>query len=168
MQKIKRFTKIIIVIFFALFSLIIVSHQHYSEQIELQIRRHQLIKAINNGDTNLYIKYAFNEDISEFTDAEMEIKKQITIEILRKYVHESGTPWPDKDLHRGFSLSSILMSGSPDFGGIGVADTEEGYKLLQLAIQKYESEYPRPSGSTLIAERQNDGTVLVGVRHSIR
>jgi len=148
MQRINRFTKIIIVIFFALFSLIFVLHQQYSEQIDLRIRHYQLTKAVMNGDVDLYVKYGFNKDLSEYTNAELEIQRKIMIEILRKYLQESGTPWPDKTVEQGMVLFSILRGGSPKFVGTGLADTEEGYKLLQLAIQKYESEYPGPSVST--------------------
>ncbi len=151
-------------IFFALSFIFL----NFSEQINLGLKHYQLTKAVRNGDVDLYNKYGFNKDLSEYTNAELEIQRHIMVEILRKYIQESGTAWPDKEVENGMVLFSILLGGSPEFGGIGVADTDEGYELLQLAIQKYTAEYPNSSDSTLIAEKQENGAVLVGMRLSIQ
>jgi len=163
-----RIAKRFILSFFCVFLILKIIFHIYSDQVDLKIRQYHLTRAVMNGDIDLYVKYGFNKDLSKYTNSELEIQRQIMVEILRKYVQESGTSWGDNEVENGMVLFSILWGGSPEFGGFGVADTEEGYALLQQASKKYSLAYPMHPRSTLIAERHEDGTVSVGVRETMR
>jgi hypothetical protein len=48
------------------------------------------------------------------------------------------------------------------FGGLGIADTKEGFLIAQEAVQKFNKKYSRP-GESLSLTKSEDGEVSLGV-----
>ena len=83
---------------------------------------------------------------------------------LQIWLNENVTLWNDEELEKRSIVLTVLTSSSPEWGGSGLAESDEGFDLVERAIIKLDTKYPRQHHGRTFIRRDTDGKVVIGER----
>lgn len=131
--------------------------------------RRDLLAAIEQNDFEQYIENLeyisdVDDNMYDFRNKEERLAVQEAQKrLLHKWLNEDVTLWNDAEREEITILSAILLSGSPEWGGTGLAESEEGFELGKKVIEKYKDKYPSEPDNEMFIRRMKDGKVGVGI-----
>jgi len=83
--------------------------------------------------------------------------------LIQKWIVHDFEDWHSIEDERRMIYALICTCPSVGlFGGLGIADTKEGFLIAQEAVQKFNKKYSRP-GESLSLTKSEDGEVSLGV-----